>query len=378
MAQRLTAQRQLYFGVESTEGVEVVGGAANALLVTNLTINPDRAFNARSFVGQMGGFTGKMGSQPNPTLSFTLECRGGAAGSSVVPAIDPLLKTVFAIGTQDIGATTVQAGSTATVVNVASAANFSAGNAVAIETGSGTGTWEVGWILAPNTAGQNTLTLTHALTFTPTTGATVKPSITYKPQSVGHGSLSFQMYLDSTNRVSFVGCKGTLKLDAPAPGAVPVLTFNWKAINWLDTGSVARPTPTYDTAIPPTPYKFKLDATPYDVKLANWDLRQMIARKRSQNSTFGTIAEVVTDRDLRGFLQAYDVDESQFTNWNSGLEQAVAQQFGNTQFNMVAYQIPKAQRVAVGYGDDNGLTTDEIVFEGNVTSGADEIRLAFL
>jgi hypothetical protein len=46
-----------------------------------------------------------MGSQSNPYFSFTTGCRDGAATSSVIPAIDPLLKAVFATGTQDTDST---------------------------------------------------------------------------------------------------------------------------------------------------------------------------------------------------------------------------------------------------------------------------------
>lgn len=379
MAQRVTTQRQIYFGVESTEGQEASGiTGSNAILVKNLSVNPDIAFNPRGFVGQMGRYTGKMGSQPSPSLSFTLEARGGAASSSVVPSIDPLLAVVFAPGQHDTGSTTLGTGSTSTSLVVGSSANFTVGNAVAVETAVASGVYEVGWISAIPDGTH--ITLTHALTggVALTNGSNVKPSMTYKPQNGGHGSLTLQMYLDATSRVAFLGCKGSVKLDAPAPGAVPTFTFNWRAMSWLDEGSVTRPTPTYDTAVPPTPYLFKLDASAFTTKLASWDLRQSIAKKRSQNSSTGTVAQLVTDRDLRGFVQAYDVDETQFSNWSSGTEQAIAHQFGSTPFNMVAYQILKAQRVDVGYGDDNGLTTDFVSFEGNITSGADEIRLAFL
>ena len=395
MAQRITTQRQIYYGIESTEGVDPYAGSnppgGNAILVTNLKVSPDLAFNQRSFVGQLGNYTGKIGAQTDPMLSFTLEARGGSAGGTVVPSIDPLLNIIFGYVASpltnassrvlDTGASTLTgADSTNTSLHVVSSANFTVGNAVAVETGNLTGVYEVAWIAAIPDGTH--ITLSEALTsgVNLANGSNVKPSITYKPANSGHGSAAFQMYLDSTSRVSFMCCKGSLKLDAPAPGAVPTFTFMWRAINWLDTvgGIVARPTPTYDTAVPPTPYKFKIDATAPDIKLANWELRQTVARKRSQNSTYGTFSQLVTDRDLRGFVQAYDVDETQFNNWGAGTEQAVSHQFGSTLLNMVAYRIPKAQRTDVNYGDDNGLTTDQVSFEGNIGVGADELRLAFL
>lgn len=376
MAQRITTQRQLYFGVETTEGTEVLGTATQVLSPLNLTAYPDLAFNARQVVGQLGNIAGKIGQQTDPSLSFTMQARCG--GTAITPRVDPLLAVVLGPGQLDSGSTTIQAGSTSTIMNVASAANFSVGNALAIETGNGTGTYEVGWIQATSTSGQNTITLTHALTFTPVASATVKPSITYKPMNAGHGSLSFQMWLDSNNRVSFTGCKGTMKVDVPGPGAIPTLTFNCRAMSFSHVGGGSRPTPTYDTSASPTPYKLKIDSTPADAKLASWDLRQTVARKRSQNSANGTLSQLITNRDLMGYIQLYDIDEAQFASWSSGTEQALSHQFGSTPFNVMAYQMLKAQRTDVVYGDDNGLTTDILSFEGHITDGADEVRLAFM
>src|SRR4051794_14163091 len=107
MAQRITQQRQIYYGVEApgTEGVDpylnVNPPAGNALLISNLSMSPDLAFYARSFVGQMGSMTGKIGAQPNPMLSFTVDLKGGGA-AGVNPELDPLLSNVF--GPQIAGA----------------------------------------------------------------------------------------------------------------------------------------------------------------------------------------------------------------------------------------------------------------------------------
>lgn len=397
MAQRSTTQRQIYFGIESTEGVDPYAGSnppgANAILVTNLKVSPDLAFKPRSVVGQLGNYTGKIGAQTDPVLTFTLEARGGSAGGTIVPSIDPILNIIFGFVASpltnatsrvlDTGASTLTgADSTNTSLHVVSSVNFTVGNAVAVETGNGTGAYEVGWISAIPDGTH--ITLAEALTngVNLGNGSNVKPSITYKPANSGHGSVSFQIYLDATSRVSFAGCKGSLKLDAPTvvSGGAPTLTLVWRAINWLDTdgGVVSRPTPSYDTAVPPASYRFKIDASAPEVKLVSWDLQQSVARKRSQNSTYGTFSQVVTDRDLRGFVQAYDVDETHFSNWTAGIEQAVSQQFGSALLNIIAYRIPKAQRTSVGYGDDNGSTTDEIDFDGNIATGADEMRLAFL
>lgn len=330
----------------------------------------------RSFVGAFGTRAGKIGHQPDPALSFTCELRGAGSGA-LPPEVDELMRSVFGVRTLDAGnASTVGAGSTSTVVNLSSTTGYSVGNAVAVETATA-GKFEVGWIESIQT--NVSLTLTHALTFPPSTGKLVKPSLTFKPTDTTHPSLSFQIWLDADNRISFLGCKGSVKIDAPAPGAIATASFTFKAISWKHVNQVGgRPTPTYDSTIPPTLSKFKLDATLTDVKAMSWDLGQSIGRKMSQNAVFGTFAQLVTNREVKGSFQAYDVDDSQYAGWNSGTEFAIAQQWGDTQFNTIAYQLRKAQRAKVAYGDDAGLTTDQIDFQANITSGNDEARLAYL
>src|SRR5574341_2111147 len=121
MAQRLTQQRQIYYGVESTEGTEVLGTATEALLGSNLTVTPDQAFMPRTFTGAFGSQAGKIGHQPDPSLSFSVELRGAGTGS-LPPEIDELLKTIYGklspSRVLDAGnAATAGAGSTNTTIN---------------------------------------------------------------------------------------------------------------------------------------------------------------------------------------------------------------------------------------------------------------------
>lgn len=379
MAQRLTQQRQLYYGVESTEGDEVVGTQTEAILVSNLTMAPDRAFNARAMVGALGSYTGKMGAQTDPNLSFTCELKGSGSGADyndLPPEIDELLKTVFPTRTLNTGSTTTSASCTTTQLKVGDSSGFTAGNAIAVEKNApDAGTYEVAWI--SSVPDGTTINVSEALSFTPGTGNSVKPSLTYAPKNDSHQSLSFQTYLDSAKAISFVGCKGSAKIDVANVGQPATITFNWKAMNWVH-GSHTRPTPTYDSTVPPVSKLFKVDSTATDVKLVNWDLGQTVARKMSQNSTYGTFAQLVTNRALKGSFQAYDIDETQFDGWNNGDEFVLSHQIGDSLFNMVAYRIPKAQRAKVGYGDDNGMTTDQIDFQGNIAKGADEVAIAYL
>ena len=375
MAQRITQQREIYVRTESSEGADPgswVGG--DAILVSNLTLGADRQYLERNFSGVFGSRKGQIGIQADPTLSFTCELRGG--NTAKTPEIDLLWKSVLG-GTpvDDAGASTVSSAADAKTITLVDASGYSVGSAVAVETATA-GKYEIGWI---ESKASNTITLTHNLSFTPTNGKNVKPSITYKLGDSSHPSLAFRVWLDSSNYLMFLGCKGSVKLDAAAPGAIATATFSFKAMSW-EHGAASRPVASYDPTVAPTLTKFKIDAAFPDIKTASWDLSQNVAKKMSQNATNGTVGHVVTNRDLKGSLQLYDVDETQFTGWAAGTEVALAQQFGDAQYNTIAYYIPKAQRAKVGYGDDNGLTTDMIDFQGNNASdaGKDEVKVAYV
>src|SRR5438270_1383886 len=125
MTQRLTAQRQLFCALESTEGTEAFGGNNDVLSITNLRVMPDQAFYPRQFVGQLGTVTGKIGAQTDPGLAFTVQARGG--GTATTPRLDNLYRVVLSPGQLDTpsgGLTTLIAGSTSTQLEVTSSTGF--------------------------------------------------------------------------------------------------------------------------------------------------------------------------------------------------------------------------------------------------------------
>lgn len=378
MAQRITQLQRIFYGVESTEGTEVLGTATEAFLIAGApTFGEDFTVHQRKFRGQMGFYTGKPGHYPAPSLSFQCELRNRGATNNV-PEIDELLKTVFGTRTLDSGSATSTVSSTTTVLDVDDTSNFTAGNAVAVETATAN-EYEIGWIQSVDSGTQ--MTLEQALSFTPANGAKVRPSLTFKPADSGHQSLSFQVWLDSTDYKSFLGCKGSARIEVAEAGAIPMITFDWQALGWKHTTSGSRPAQTFgDTGLPPIALaaRFALDGTATGVRSFSVDLAQDIGRKMSHNSTYGTAAELVTDRNPVWNASIYNSDQTEYTGWLAGTEREVTHQFGVALNNMVGMRIPKAQAQTVAFGEDSGLATDEVSGQCGITSGADEFYLAFL
>ena len=378
MAQRLTQQQRLFYGVESTEGTEVLGTATETFLAEGSpSYNISQAHLPRKFRSNMGFYQGKMGGHPDPGLSFRCELANRGATNNVSD-IDELLKTVFGTRTLDTGDTTSTGSSTDTVLDVADTTGFTAGNAVAVETTTAD-EYEVRWIASIDSG--TVMTLTQALTFTPGNGDKVKPSLTYAPASSGHQSLSFQMWVDATDYLSFLGCKGTASIEVAEAGTIPYISFNWSAMSYAWSTSGTRPAQTFgNSGLPPIALAsdFSIDGTKTDLRSFNLDLGQKLARKMSHNSAKGTSGIVVVDREATWNTSLYNADQAQYTAWDAGGQVELGHQFNVALNTMVAIQVPQAQRTAVSLGDDTGLATDEIEGQAQISSGDDEARIAFL
>lgn len=379
MPQRLTSARQINYAPEITEGTDPgTQGNYSALAVSNLMVGPENVFYSRPIKGEMGSIAGKIGAQLAPWLSFTCSLRGGGS-VGVAPEVHELLKCVLSPPVDNRSYSTTLTSVSGTTVTVASTTGLTKGTAVGIDKQNPNGTYEVGWVQdVPN---GTQFVLTDAMVNqTWNSGASVIGSYTYNPQNTGHSSLSFRIYLDSSgsnNYIAFSGCKGTVKIDMPAPGVAAKATFRFQAMSYT-FGSSTVPAPNFSSVTPPVPYQFKMGGTATSIKLASCSLGQSVARKMSQTSTTGTFAQVVADRRVRGTIHAYDVDNSQFTNWSAGQTIALAHQIGTAQHNVVAYQIPYGQRARVAYGDEKDNTTDLVAFTGNISAGADDVRVAFI
>jgi len=49
------------------------------------------------------------------------------------------------------------------------------------------------------------------------------------------------VWLDATDYVSYLGCKGSLAIEIPEVGGVPILRWDWKAMGWKFTTGGTRP-----------------------------------------------------------------------------------------------------------------------------------------
>lgn len=376
MAQRITQLFQSAYGVESSEGDGTLGTASETFLHRGLPdLRLPRTMVERRFPGLMGRYKGRITDQDDPGVAFTCELRAG--GGAIVSDLDELYKTVFGTRTLDSGDATSTGSSTTTVLDVDDTSDFTAGNAVLVETGAATDTYEMAWIQSVDSGTQ--MTLEQALSFTPANGAAVKPTLTYSPAASGHQSLAFQVWLDASVYIQLLGCKGSLKIEAPSVAEVPIVTFDFKALGWTLVTGGSRPTQTPgDTGLPPKILggRFAINGTATDIVSFMADVQQQISRKKSQNSTYGTASLYVTDRDAIFSARPFNSNQTEWTAWSAETERELTHQFGDTLQNTVGIRIPAAQNGPVALGEEDGLATDDVTGSCNITSGNDEVRLA--
>lgn len=384
MAQRIAQLERIFYGSEGgTEGTDptapTLGTATEAILVEDLKLSPEIQHHLRQFRGKMGRFKGVMG-EVGGGLSFSCELRN-RGGTNNVCDIDPLLTCVLGgrlpSGTSaDSGSTTIASATNGTNFVLTSGTNFADGQAVFVDM-TGSGGYE-GTIIDSNSSG--TIVAKQALSATPTAGRNVKSGVTYYSADTGHTSLSFQIWLDADTYISFVGCKGNAKIAVGAPGMIPKISFDFQAIAWsINTSSNGRPAMTLgDSGSPPVALSssFKLDGTKTGILSYELDLGSQLARKKSQNSTYGTSSIVVANRTPSGKLRIYNSDDTRWSDRAAGTERGFCHQLNAGLNTMVLLCTPKAQLSDIGRGDENGLTTDDLGFRPDITAGEDDIFVA--
>lgn len=166
------------------------------------------------------------------TLTFKLYLKASGLAAAVTAAaasesdkiLQSLLGTVVR-GTTDV----VQAGTTATVVNVVSGAHFSKGMAVRVTKADGT---YVTRIVA--SISSNALTLDRSAGTIPVTGSVIYASSRYTRANTGHTSLSFVGYRDGIE-YTFRGCNVSAKLTGVTARGSAILDVTANAADWSVT-----------------------------------------------------------------------------------------------------------------------------------------------
>jgi hypothetical protein len=224
-----------------------------------LEVNPDVKMYPRSFMAADHEHYSQAAGERTADIKFALEGRGfggapAGAGSAVLATdgeIGLLPKSVFGSQVKDTGSVAA-AGTTASVIKVASTANFTVGGFVGL-LDPATGLFYARQVRSKTATD---LTLDRALPFIPAVAAVVYASASFTHAVSGHQHLFFDAEgYDATPangwRRSLFGCLGDFALRNTAALGKLMLEFTFRALHWDDPNQgVAQPAPVYPANLP--------------------------------------------------------------------------------------------------------------------------------
>jgi hypothetical protein len=205
-------------------------------------------------------------------------------------------------------------------------------------------------------------------------------SVTYKPASSGHESITLYLYEDGM-RYIVTGCRGTVT-GSLATGAVGKLSFTFTG-HFTGPADVALATPTYNATVPPVLINvpFAIDSYSAVISKLDFDLGLTLAKPDNIAATDGYGQLQITGRATSGTIDPEATLAATYawvTKWKSSASYALTTgTVGSTAGNRYTVSMPAVVYSELGNGDRDGILTREIKFMAVESSGDDEISIAF-
>jgi hypothetical protein len=205
-------------------------------------------------------------------------------------------------------------------------------------------------------------------------------SVTYKPASTNHESLTIYYYSDGL-LYKITGARGTVtgNLEAGQTGKLS-FTFTGKTSAPTDVALVS---PTLAATVPPrlVSVPFTIDSYAAVISSLEFDAGITVSMPPSIAAADGYAQLRITERNLTGSFdpEAILVATQDFIGkWRSGALMALdTGVIGGTAGNRYQVQMPAVYYNDVGQGERDGIRTFEMSFAGTESAGDDEISLIF-
>lgn len=382
----LARKRVLLAKIETTYGTDPTPtGAANAILVRNMSITPqDADLSDRDLVRPYIGRSEQLPAGIRAMVDFEVEIAGaGTAGTA--PGYGPILRACGFSETLTAAAVTgtAQAGSTSTTIVLAAGAsavdNFYVGMPIRTTAGTGSGQSSIitGYVGSTKTA---TVAKSWSVTPDNTTGYSIDANVVYRPISTGFESATLYMNVDGVLH-KLTGARGTVSLQMSVK-QIPVYKFNLTGIYNAVTDTAA-PSPTFTAFQTPLPITnanttgFALHNFAGIMSELSIDIANAISHRTLVN---GSESVIITDREPVGNV-VMEADTVANKDWWTTAKNATLGTLqithGTSAGNKVAISSPRAQLTKPVYSDLDGI---QMIGMGMnfvpSTVGNDEITLA--
>lgn len=308
-------------GMGAVCGYGEFNGAAGSGTSVVLKANNGRHFSAGTFVkitttGAAGGTSYNLVTAVSTdTLTITPAYTGaslandsvwgfaqpGEIGNLMMGCVGTLVSN-GGMADEDTGA-----GSTTTCIPTHDATQFSAGDYIGVDYGSGTATADVRWVQVTDVTG-GTVTVSPAMdgAAAPAAGDVLYNTWTVKPADTGHESFTMTVYEHAVKHV-LTGCKGTFTIDNIDTDQIPQVKFEFVSGGNETLSDEAIPSDWVDATLdttPPLPVGAYLQIAPTAANTASKEFRacsfslgSSLTRRVSPSATTGIANISVTDWD---------------------------------------------------------------------------------
>lgn len=205
-------------------------------------------------------------------------------------------------------------------------------------------------------------------------------SVTYKPASSGHESLTLYLYEDGL-RYIVTGCRGTVTSSLQT-AAVGKFSFTFTG-HFSGPSDVAVATPTYKAAVPPVLINvpFSIDSYSAVISKLDFDMGLALAKPDNIAATDGYGQIQITGRAVTGSIDPEATLVATYdwvAKWKSAASYALTTgTIGSTAGNRYTVSMPAVVYSEISNGDRDGIITREVKLQAVESSGDDEISIAF-
>jgi hypothetical protein len=375
----LSRKRTILAKLESVYGTDPTPtGSANAILITNLTVNPlDAEVVSRDVIRPYLGISDRLIAQAKVAVEFEIEL-AGSGSPGVAPAWGPLLKACgFAEALNTAAVTITLSGSVATATLTAH--GFTVGSKVTIS-----GATQPEYNGVQTITAVTTNTFSYAVVGTPVTPATGSPiagtNAVYSPVSSAFPSLTVYFTNDSVLH-KVTGARGSVEV-LLAVKALPKLKFSFTGI-YNAPADVTAPTVDFSAFQQPK-IANTLNTTSFSLLGFSGYLEQMslnMANTINYRTLIGYEEVTLTDRAPAGsfVIEAPSIASKDFFSIaRAGTTGAMTITHGTASGNKVRVDCPKVSLQNPNYQDSNGVQMLSIPFVATPNVGNDEVTFTVL
>lgn len=361
----LNRKRTILAKIQPTPGTDSVPtGAANAILVRNLDIQPLNAtIVSRDLVRAYYGNSDQLAASVSVGCSFEVELAGSGTPGTVAPAWGPLLRgcgySETALAAAQTGTAVTPFTSTTLKLAAGASATDDAYNGMVLSLTGGTGSGQVR-VITDYVGSTKVATVDYAWGTAPdaTTTYSVQANHVYRPISTGFEALSIYYNVDGVQH-NLTDARGNVSFEVAADG-IPVMRFTFIGL-YVAPADVAVPTTVLTAWQQPLPVT-KLNTVPslhgVATVLASLgiDTGNSVVFRSLPGMTLESV--LLTDRKSSGSV-TIEATTVAAKNWWASIKAntlgTLAVRHGTAAGNIIAIASPSAQITGPSYQDSQGI-----------------------